>query len=61
MVGVRHPVGEDLQPVEVRAPGGFRFYFDVEASVHDPDTQTVLSQLEKEDFFTFLGAYSEVF
>ena len=27
----------------------FRFYFDVEASVHDPDTQTVLSQLEKED------------
>ena len=39
----------------------FRFYFDVEASVHDPDTQTVLSQLEKEDFFTFLGAYSEVF
>lgn len=39
----------------------FRFYFDVEASIHDPDTQTVLSQLEKEDFFTFLGAYSEVF
>ena len=26
-----------------------------------PKTQTVLSQLEKEDFFTFLGAYSEVF
>ena len=25
------------------------------------DTQTILSQLEKEDFFTFLGAYSEVF
>lgn len=39
----------------------FRFYFDVEASVHNPDTQTVLSQLEKEGFFTFLGAYSEVF
>lgn len=39
----------------------FRFYFDVEASVHNPDTQAVLSQLEKEDFFTFLGAYSEVF
>ena len=36
----------------------FRFYF--EASVHSPDTQTILSQLEKEDFFTFLGAYSEV-
>lgn len=39
----------------------FRFYFDVEASVHSKDTQTILSQLEKEDFFTFLGAYSEVF
>ena len=39
----------------------FRFYFDVEASVGSKDTQTVLSQLEKEDFFTFLGAYSEVF
>ena len=39
----------------------FRFYFDVEASVRNPDTQTVLSQLEKEDFFTFLGAYSEIF
>ncbi|MBD5162931.1 MAG: bifunctional chorismate mutase/prephenate dehydratase [Oscillibacter sp.] len=39
----------------------FRFYFDVEASVRGADTQTVLSQLEKEDFFTFLGAYSEVF
>lgn len=39
----------------------FRFYFDVEASIHSKDTQTVLSQLEKEDFFTFLGAYSEVF
>jgi len=39
----------------------FRFYFDVEASVHSKDTQTVLSQLEKEEFFTFLGAYSEVF
>ena len=39
----------------------FRFYFDVEASVQDPDTQTVLSQLEKEEFFTFLGAYGEVF
>ena len=36
----------------------FRFYFDVEASVWSRDTQTVLSQLEKEDFFTFLGAYS---
>ena len=39
----------------------FRFYFDVEASALSPDTQTVLSQLEKEPFFTFLGAYSEVF
>lgn len=39
----------------------FRFYFDVDASVRSADTQTVLSQLEKEDFFTFLGAYSEVF
>ena len=39
----------------------FRFYFDVDASVHNPDTQTVLSQLEKEEFFTFLGAYGEVF
>ena len=39
----------------------FRFYFDVDASVKNPDTQTILSQLEKEVFFTFLGAYSEVF
>ena len=39
----------------------FRFYFDVEASVRDEDTQAVLSQLEKEEFFTFLGAYSEIF
>lgn len=39
----------------------FRFYFDVEASVDSKDTQTVLSQLEKEEFFTFLGAYQEVF
>mgnify|MGYP002553595226 FL=1 len=39
----------------------FRFYFDVEASVKSKDTQTILSQLEKEEFFTFLGAYSEVF
>ena len=38
----------------------FRFYFDVDASVRSQDTQTILSQLEKEDFFTFLGAYSEV-
>ena len=39
----------------------FRFYFDVDASVRSRDTQAILSQLEKEDFFTFLGAYSEVF
>ena len=38
----------------------FRFYFDIDASVRSEDTQTILSQLEKEDFFTFLGAYSEV-
>ncbi len=37
----------------------FRFYFDVEASVKSRDVQIILSQLEKEDFFTFLGAYSE--
>jgi len=39
----------------------FRFYFDVDASVRDEETQAVLSQLEKETFFTFLGAYSEIF
>ncbi len=39
----------------------FRFYFDVDAPVRSEETQAVLSQLEKEDFFTFLGAYSEVF
>ena len=33
---------------------------DIDASVRSEDTQTILSQLEKEDFFTFLGAYSEV-
>ena len=39
----------------------FRFYFDVDASVRSADTQAVLSQLEKDEFFTFLGAYSEIF
>ena len=39
----------------------FRFYFDVDASVRNADTQAILGQLEKEPFFTFLGAYSEVF
>ena len=39
----------------------FTAYFDVDASVASHDVQTVLSQLEKEGFFTFLGAYSEVF
>lgn len=38
----------------------FRFYFDVEAPVTDPATRAVLRQLEKEDIFTFLGAYNEV-
>lgn len=39
----------------------FRFYFDIEAPVTSPDVLAVLGQLETEDFFTFLGAYSEVF
>ena len=39
----------------------FRFYFDVDASINSPEVQTILSQLERENFFTFLGAYSEVF
>ena len=38
----------------------FRFYFDVDACVQSQDTQTILSQLEKEGFFTFLGAYQEI-
>ena len=57
--------GMNISKLESRPIPGkdfeFRFYFDVEASVHSPDTQKILSQLEKEDFFTFLGAYSEVF
>ena len=56
--------GMNISKLESRPIPGkdfeFRFYFDVEASVHSPDTQKILSQLEKEDFFTFLGAYSEV-
>ena len=58
------PGPEHQQAGEPPHPGKdfeFRFYFDVEASVKSKDTQTILSQLEKEDFFTFLGAYSEVF
>lgn len=39
----------------------FRFYFDVDASINSQEVQTILSQLERENFFTFLGAYSEVF
>ena len=57
--------GMNISKLESRPIPGkdfeFRFYFDVDASVKNPDTQTILSQLEKEDFFTFLGAYSEVF
>ncbi|MDE7242586.1 MAG: chorismate mutase [Oscillospiraceae bacterium] len=57
--------GMNISKLESRPIPGkdfeFRFYFDVDASVHSSDTQTILSQLEKEDFFTFLGAYSEVF
>ncbi len=56
--------GMNISKLESRPIPGkdfeFRFYFDVEASVHSPDTQKILSQLEKEDFFTFLGAYREV-
>ena len=56
--------GMNISKLESRPIPGkdfeFRFYFDVEASVHSRDTQNILSQLEKEDFFTFLGAYSEV-
>ena len=56
--------GMNISKLESRPIPGkdfeFRFYFDVEASVHSPDTQKILSLLEKEDFFTFLGAYSEV-
>ncbi len=57
--------GMNISKLESRPIPGkdfeFRFYFDVDASVRSSDTQTILSQLEKEDFFTFLGAYSEVF
>ena len=57
--------GMNISKLESRPIPGkafeFRFYFDVDASVRNGDTQTILSQLEKEDFFTFLGAYSEVF
>ena len=57
--------GMNISKLESRPIPGkdfeFRFYFDVDASVRSADTQTILSQLEKEDFFTFLGAYSEVF
>jgi len=56
--------GMNISKLESRPIPGkdfeFRFYFDVETSVKNRDTQNILSQLEKEDFFTFLGAYSEV-
>lgn len=38
----------------------FRFYFDIEADVCSPNTQTILAQLEKDALFVFLGAYSEM-
>ena len=56
--------GMNISKLESRPIPGkdfeFRFYFDVDASVRSRDAQTILSQLEKEDFFTFLGAYQEI-
>ncbi len=39
----------------------FMFYFDLEASVHDPRTLALIGQLERDvEQFTYLGSYSEI-
>lgn len=39
----------------------FRFFFDIEASIRNPDIRSLIAQLEKEsDQLTFLGNYEEL-
>ncbi|MGI5936190.1 MAG: bifunctional chorismate mutase/prephenate dehydratase [Oscillospiraceae bacterium] len=57
--------GLNLCKIESRPIPGkdfeFVFYFDLEASVESEETLDVLSLLESDPFFVFLGAYTEVF
>ena len=40
----------------------FMFYFDIEASAHDPRTLSLIGQLERDlEQFTYLGSYTELF
>lgn len=40
----------------------FMFYFDIDASVHDPRTLSLIGQLQRDlEQFTYLGSYSELF
>ena len=39
----------------------FRFFFDIEASILDPDVRSLIQQLKMEsDQFAFLGNYEEM-
>ncbi len=57
--------GYNLCKIESRPIPGkdfeFRFYFDFEGTPRDPSTLQVLSQIESEGDFEFLGAYREQF
>ncbi len=56
--------GLNISKIESRPIPGkdfeFRFYFDVEASIESEKTLNILSQLETDAFFAFLGNYREL-
>jgi chorismate mutase/prephenate dehydratase len=58
-------LGINLTKLESRPIPGkdfeFMFYFDIEASIYSPETVSLMAELEYEqDFFAFLGSYSEI-
>lgn len=57
--------GLNICKIESRPINGkdfeFRFYFDVDTNVRSEDTLKILSQLEDNEFFVFLGNYNEQF
>ena len=56
--------GLNISKIESRPIPGkdfeFRFYFDVEAYIESEKTLNILSQLETDAFFAFLGNYREL-
>lgn len=55
--------GINISKIESRPIAGkdfeFRFYFDIEASVCSEETLDLLSQMENDEYFVFLGNYHE--